>query len=108
MVYRAIGIMSGSSLDGVDIAYVEFHENAGKWSFEILEAACFPYDEIWTDRLKNAVQLSALEYQLLHVEYGHYLGKEVNRFIRQHELEYKVALIASHGHTTFHIPARLM
>ncbi|MBL7710291.1 MAG: anhydro-N-acetylmuramic acid kinase, partial [Chitinophagaceae bacterium] len=43
MVYRAIGLMSGSSLDGLDIAFVEFHENAGRWTHEILQADCYPY-----------------------------------------------------------------
>ena len=108
MIYRVIGLMSGSSLDGLDIAYVEFHENAGKWSFEILEADCYPYPAGWASRLKNFTNLSALEYQLLHVDYGHYLGKQVNKFIEQHHLLYKVALVASHGHTSFHMPSRMM
>ncbi len=59
-------------------------------------------------RLKNATALSAMDYQLLHVDYGHYIGKQVNRFIEENELQYQVALIASHGHTTFHIPAKKM
>jgi anhydro-N-acetylmuramic acid kinase len=108
MVYRAIGLMSGSSLDGLDIAFVEFHENAGKWTYEILEADCYPYDEDWMDRLRHAIHLPALDYQLLHTDYGHYLGQQVNRFIDVHGLHYKVALIASHGHTTFHVPSRKM
>src|SRR5688500_11789400 len=108
MTYRAIGIMSGSSLDGLDIAFVEFHENAGKWNSTILEADCQPYSPDWIDRLKNAISLNALDYQLLHADYGHYIGRQVNEFIKKHELEYKVALVASHGHTTFHMPSRNM
>jgi anhydro-N-acetylmuramic acid kinase len=108
MVYRAIGLMSGSSLDGLDIAFVEFHENAGRWTHEILQADCYPYPADWVNRLKNATSLSALDYQLLHIDYGHYLGQQVNRFIEQHQLHYKVALVASHGHTTFHLPSKKM
>lgn len=108
MVYRAIGLMSGSSLDGLDIAFVEFHENAGRWTYEILQADCYPYPADWVSRLKNATALSALDYQLLHIDYGHYLGQQVNNFIEQHQLHYKVALVASHGHTTFHLPAKKM
>ena len=108
MLYRAIGLMSGSSLDGLDIAFVEFQENGGKWSYEILKADCYAYDEEWIKRLKNATSLPALDYQLLHVEYGHYIGKQVNRFIEDYMLNYQVALIASHGHTTFHLPAKKM
>jgi anhydro-N-acetylmuramic acid kinase len=108
MVYRAIGLMSGSSLDGLDIAFVEFHEQAGKWSYSILEAECYAYTEEWVSQLKNAVQLNGRDYQLLHSRYGHYTGELVNQFIEKHQLHYKVALIASHGHTSFHMPAQKM
>lgn len=108
MVYRAIGLMSGSSLDGLDIVFTEIHENGGKWSFEVLNSACYPYPGEWKERLQKAVSLPALEYQLLHADYGHYLGRQVNRFIEENQLHYKVALIASHGHTTFHVPAKKM
>lgn len=108
MIYRALGLMSGSSLDGLDIAYVEFLENGGKWSYEILHADCYTYPADWINKLKNAVFLHALDYQLLHCEYGHYLGGMVNRFIEAHQLQYKVAVIASHGHTTFHLPQKKM
>lgn len=108
MVYRTIGIMSGSSLDGLDIAFVEFQENGGKWKYEILEADCYPYSAEWISRLKKAISLNALEYQILHVDYGHYIGQEVNRFIEEKGLQYKVALVASHGHTTFHVPPKKM
>lgn len=108
MIYRAIGVMSGSSLDGLDIAFVEFQEQGGKWTYEINEADCYPYTTEWTEKLKNAINLPAREYQLLHTVYGHYIGQEVNRFIESHQLHYKVAVVASHGHTTFHMPASQM
>lgn len=108
MVYRALGLMSGSSLDGLDIALVEFQEVAGIWSFKPVVTDCFPYDDYWTDRLKRANSLGAREYLLLHAEYGHYIGKEVNRFIQQYQLEFQVQLISSHGHTSFHMPAKGM
>lgn len=108
MVYRAIGLMSGSSLDGLDIAFVEFTENAGSWEYQILHAACYPYESEWKERLRNAARLSAFEYQQLHADYGHYLGKKVSDFIGEHDLNFRVALIASHGHTTFHTPGTMM
>jgi len=108
MIYRAIGLMSGSSLDGLDIAFVEFTETGGKWAYEILHADCNAYSREWQEQLINATSLSALEYQLLHTEYGHYIGKEVNTFIEKYGLEHKVNLIASHGHTTFHLPQKQM
>ena len=105
MVYKVIGLMSGSSLDGLDIAYIHLQENAGKWSFEFVRTACHNYPDAWRQKLATAVSLSALDYQLLHVEYGHYLGSLVNGFIEENGLHYQVQLIASHGHTTFHRPA---
>jgi len=96
--------MSGSSLDGLDIAFVEFTHNAGEWSFEILAADCYSYDEEWKNRLQNATSLTALNYQRLHADYGHYIGAAVNRFVEENNLHYKVGLVASHGHTTFHEP----
>jgi len=104
MTYRAIGLMSGSSLDGLDIAFVEFNESGGKWSYEIKAAECYAYETDWRERLKDAINLSAYDYQLLHTAYGKYTGEQVNRFIQHHGLEHRVQLIASHGHTTFHAP----
>ena len=108
MVYRAIGLMSGSSLDGLDIAFVEFQEQGGKWTYEILQADCYAYTNEWVAKLRDAINLSARNYQLLHAEYGHYTGQQVNKFIEEYQLHYKVAVIASHGHTTFHIPDKKM
>ena len=108
MIYRAVGIMSGSSLDGLDIAFVEFQEQGGKWTWQILESSCMEYSSEWAERLKNACNLNAREYQLLHTAYGRYIGQETNRFIEQNHLEYKVAVIGSHGHTSFHMPEQHM
>jgi anhydro-N-acetylmuramic acid kinase len=108
MVYRAIGLMSGSSLDGLDIAFAHFQQHAGKWSYEIKRADCFEYDLAWKKKLQSAIHLNALDYQLLHVAYGHYLGRQVNRFINENNLSFQVQLIASHGHTVFHEPDKKM
>jgi anhydro-N-acetylmuramic acid kinase len=114
MVYKVIGLMSGSSLDGLDIAYVHLQERTATaqlpktWDFSLLHTACYPYPEDWNRRLAEATALSALDYQVLHVEYGHYLGEQVSRFIEEFGLHYQVQLIVSHGHTTFHWPARKM
>ena len=114
MVYKVIGLMSGSSLDGLDIAYVHLQERAATsqlpktWDFSLLHTACYPYPGDWKRRLAEATALSALDYQLLDVEYGHYLGEQVSRFIEEFGLHYQVQLIVSHGHTTFHWPARKM
>jgi anhydro-N-acetylmuramic acid kinase len=108
MVYKAIGLMSGSSLDGLDMAYVQFQETGGKWQYNILHADCILYTPEWKHQLNRATSLMAAEYQLLHTAYGHYTGEQVNLFIDRHELHHKVDLVASHGHTTFHLPSKKM
>jgi anhydro-N-acetylmuramic acid kinase len=108
MVYKAIGLMSGSSLDGLDIAYVHLQETAGKWTYEILFADCKPYSALWMEKLGNAVRLPALDYQLFHTAYGGFIGEMVNQFIEENGLHHQVHLIASHGHTSFHLPKQKM
>lgn len=108
MVYRALGIMSGSSLDGLDMAFVEFHEASGKWTYTVKAADCSRYNEEWAAKLRSAISQNARDYQLLHAAYGQYIGEKVNEFISKNELQYQVQLIASHGHTTFHMPAQKM
>ena len=66
MVYRAIGLMSGSSLDGFDIVFAELEENRGAWDYKIHAAACYEYDDEWRQKLANAKDLNAHEYFLLH------------------------------------------
>jgi anhydro-N-acetylmuramic acid kinase len=98
--------MSGSSLDGLDIAFVEFEEKAGKWAFNLLESECVQYSSGIEQRLASAPFLSALEFMQLDAEYGHFLGNAVNQFIQNKGLGYKVSLICSHGHTVFHEPGK--
>ena len=104
MVYRALGMMSGSSLDGLDIAFVEFEVSGSSWKYEFKATECVPYTDDWRGRLQNATRLSAFDYLQLHVDYGHYLGQKAKDFIAANGLEYKVQLIGSHGHTSFHSP----
>jgi anhydro-N-acetylmuramic acid kinase len=106
MVYKVIGLMSGSSLDGLDIAYVHLSQVGRGWEFQLVHADCYVYTPEWRERLAGATGLSALEYEFLDSDYGHFVGGEVRRFIAAHGLEFQVQLIASHGHTTFHYPAQ--
>jgi anhydro-N-acetylmuramic acid kinase len=108
MQYNVIGLMSGSSLDGLDIAFVHFEEGAGKWRFDLAETACIPYPDSWRDNLADLTRLSAKDYLLLHTAYGQYLGNCVNDFLEEKSLAFQVQLIASHGHTAFHFPSRHM
>lgn len=104
MIYRTIGLMSGSSLDGLDIAFVEFEEIGGKWTYSVSASSCIPYPEEWQKRLANAIHLSGKDLAVIDMQYGAFIGALVNKFIEENNLAYKVALIASHGHTIFHEP----
>ena len=108
MVYKAIGVMSGSSLDGIDIVFAELQEKAGKWNYKILESACIPYKKEWEQKLKHADKMPAKDYLLLHADYGAFTGRKINDFIDEKNLHHQVALISSHGHTTFHLPEKKM
>ncbi|WP_079242561.1 anhydro-N-acetylmuramic acid kinase [Chryseobacterium indologenes] len=100
----AIGLMSGTSLDGLDICLAEF-EKRDTWTFQILKAETLSYSEDWETQLRNSIHLSSEDLLELHSEYGFYLGQQVKKFIHQHQLE-NIDLIASHGHTVFHQPKR--
>ncbi|WP_415328235.1 anhydro-N-acetylmuramic acid kinase [Chryseobacterium sp. MMS23-Vi53] len=104
MISHAIGLMSGTSLDGLDICFVKF-EKQDFWSFQILKAETIPYLKNWEDQLRNSIHLSAKELLELNSEYGFYLGQSVKNFIEKHQLE-NIDLISSHGHTVFHQPQR--
>lgn len=107
MVYNVIGLMSGSSVDGLDICYVQIEENRGKFSAEIIEAACVPYPQEWGQKLKNASTLPVIDFLKLHTAYGRYTGRLVLEFIEDFKLQHKVHFIASHGHTIIHEPQSL-
>ncbi|AZA90362.1 Anhydro-N-acetylmuramic acid kinase [Chryseobacterium nakagawai] len=100
----AIGLMSGTSLDGLDICLAEF-EKKDKWHFQILKAETLPYPTDWENKLRNSIHLSVTDLLELHSDYGFYLGQKAKEFIEKHQLE-DIDLIASHGHTVFHQPQR--
>lgn len=106
MIFHALGLMSGTSLDGLDICHASFQkDDLGQWQFEILNASTFPYAEVWENRLRNATRLSAEELYELNSDYGFYLGEKANEFIKEYSLK-NIDLIASHGHTVFHQPQK--
>lgn len=104
MVYNVIGLMSGSSLDGLDICFAQIEETRGKWSAQIINADCYPYNEEWTKNLRQAAQLPVPDFLRLHTAYGRYTAQLVNQFIEQNDLQHKVHFVASHGHTVMHEP----
>jgi len=105
MVYKVIGIMSGSSLDGLDFCYTFLDENRGKWSFDIQEAECLPYSEDLRKRLQTISNLGAGDFLKLHTSFGRHIGEQLQLFIEKYGLAHKVDFVATHGHTVYHNPA---
>ena len=102
--YKVIGLMSGTSMDGLDIAYCNFTEENGKWGYEILKCTTVPYPTKWQLRLSKLVLQNAINYIKTHVFYGHYIGATVSEFIEENNLIDQVDFISSHGQTIFHQP----
>lgn len=98
--YRVIGVMSGSSLDGLDVALCGLTLARGRWSYSIEEAKTIPYPATLRDRLLTVMHGSAIELAQLDSELGHFIGRACKRFAG------KADLIASHGHTIFHQPTQ--
>jgi len=101
MSILAVGTMSGTSLDGIDIALCRFWESDERWNFEILDAKTVYYSTDWKGKLRNAPALGAQEFLKLNNEYGRYTGDLINQFLQGFQ---PPDLIASHGHTIFHQP----
>ncbi len=104
MVYRVIGLMSGSSLDGLDIAYTELEEIRGQWSYRIIHADCIPYATGMMHDLQHIAYRPVSDFLKMHTSYGRYLGGQINHFIEKYNIGHQVNFIASHGHTVFHEP----
>ncbi|TXD51419.1 MULTISPECIES: anhydro-N-acetylmuramic acid kinase [unclassified Polaribacter] len=100
----AIGVMSGTSLDGIDLVYVHFNED--KYAdFKIIHAETIAYSKEWKQLLQNAIFSDETELQKLDRTYGKYLGNIINHFISNYKI-LKVDFIASHGHTILHQPEK--
>lgn len=96
--------MSGSSLDGLDIAFFEITDVRNDWSFEIKHHDCVPFDVEMAKALQCADKLSVPEFLKLHTSFGRWMGEQINAFIERNMLFHKVHFVASHGHTVFHDP----
>lgn len=100
--HLAIGLMSGSSLDGLDLALVQFHSENGKYGFNILKSQTLPYSPYWEQQLSEAFHKQPDELTELDKAYGDYLGQRVLHFMQENQIV--PDFVASHGHTIFHKP----
>jgi anhydro-N-acetylmuramic acid kinase len=99
--YDVVGLMSGTSLDGLDIAFVRFFQDPG-WRFEVIECQSVAYEKELFTKLSLANKFSATELKQFDIYYGKWIGKQVKRFVDSNQ--FTPELIVSHGHTIFHQP----
>lgn len=98
-----LGMMSGTSLDGLDLCLVRISETDGVFSYLIAGAETVPYPGDWLVRLKAAENCNGVELVRMDSDYGRFLGEAASAFLEKNPGE-KPLLIASHGHTIFHRP----
>ena len=96
--------MSGTSLDGLDLAFCKFSKDDTRWSYQIQCAETIPYTDHWKKVLSSLEAGSALDFVTTDIEYGHLLGRLTHDFIDRYNLV--PDFIASHGHTIFHRPEK--
>ena len=101
--YKMIGLMSGTSGDGLDIAYCEFRLDTS-WSFEIVQAETIPFPSSLAESLTLAHHFAGEELTHLDILFGRWMGQHVKEFCTTHGLNPDA--VASHGHTIFHQPDR--
>jgi len=100
--YSVVGLMSGTSLDGVDLCLATFLYEKNRWNYSIKLAETVEYSDNWKTKLANATLLSSEEIISLDIQLGDYFGKITDEFIKKCNIE--IDFISSHGHTIFHQP----
>ena len=100
--FYVIGVMSGTSLDGIDLCYAHF-EFDGFWKFQIISSKTVDYSKHWQERLRTAIDLNPTDLENLNTDYTLLLSKEIAAFINTKKV-IKIDAICSHGHTVFHQP----
>jgi len=104
--YQVLGLMSGSSLDGLDIAYCSFQLADSEdfaikhWEIEIAETLA--YTEEWQGKLAQLIHADARNFAKTHVHFSRYSAELVNHFLEKHSIS--PDFISAHGHTIFHFP----
>ena len=100
--YFVIGVMSGTSLDGIDLAYIHFKKEK-KWSYKIICAETVAYSDLWEAKLKGGVDYSKIQLEELNESYTKLLAEIINGFIGENQLN-TIDAVCSHGHTILHQP----
>ena len=96
--------MSGSSLDGVDLAIIDFYKKKNKWKFKLLEFNTISYDYNLKNELSVAHNLNLNQIKKLDSKYTFVLASLINNFLEK--LKINIDFVSSHGHTILHQPEK--
>lgn len=102
--YHIVGVMSGTSLDGIDLAEISFTKK-DTWQFQILNSTTISYSEDWLRKLKSLTQKTKEDLQQIDVDYTNYLAEVISTFIKKNNINHLDA-VCSHGHTALHQPGQ--
>tara|TARA_B100000575_G_scaffold147464_1_gene117687 strand:- start:1271 stop:2329 length:1059 start_codon:yes stop_codon:yes gene_type:complete len=102
-LYNVVGVMSGTSLDGLDFVLVEFFKET-KWCFKLISSSTYPYPKKIYNKLKNSSSLHLNDIKSLDQLYTIYISKQINKFLKENN-EHEIDFISSHGHTVLHQPS---
>ena len=102
-IYNVIGVMSGTSLDGVDLAHIRFATSGSRWRYRLEECQTVSYTPEWVDSLRRAVTFPAGELQKLNQDYTAVLAGIIKDFIERKAIG-NLDAVCSHGHTILHRP----
>lgn len=102
--YHVVGVMSGTSLDGVDLVYAKFSFKSS-WSFDLKAAKTVSYSKQWEDQLSSLHNKSQKQIEQVNEKYTTYLASQIKEFILDRDLE-DIDVVCSHGHTLFHEPEK--
>ena len=101
--YNVVGVMSGTSLDGIDLAHIQLNVSDGNWDYKIFDAETIAYTPQWVEKLKVAIDYTEAELFALNSEYTIMLSSIINEFIVRYDLK-DLDAVCSHGHTILHRP----
>ena len=100
--YKVIALMSGTSLDGIDLIYVSFSYGES-WKFKIINSDTFSYSSKWKHLLRQLVNTTIANLKVIDIDYSQYLSSVILSFIDKYNIS-DIDFIASHGHTALHQP----
>ncbi len=103
--FYVVGVMSGTSLDGLDLALIKFNLANKKWKYRFISSFTIEYSDSWKLKLSNARFKNPKDLYNLDLDYTNFLAEQIKIFINRN-FEYQIDLISSHGHTVFHQPQK--